>query len=353
MFKKKKILLAIIILLIVILGGILSGGIKLKLSITKTNETEEKQTVSVAENKETIPETQSAHDGDYYSSIEELLKVKKENNEGVLSVSGGTTMMLLMGKMSDGNAGFSIEVFEKKGDGYQKLPTSEEKYMSMEGAFVVCCRGEYYVGVDTENGEKQIQDNRGGEFETFEMYGVTCYEVKYIDCPIEEYELDIDGVPIDLSSAYGLDSEEKAVESFDSLEELENLQAPWFKNYVLVPGENTYFFFGEEEGSSEKIQVTYSLGEKLNGKYYTNAEDVQMYDITGECWVFELNGEYYIQYLSVTGEDLNVEDNQEREIQTVRTSNGYLVYQTYISCPIEEYEFYVNGELINLSVVYR
>ena len=59
---------------------------------------------------------------------------------------------------------------------------------------------------------------------------------------------------------------------------------------------------------------------------------------------------YYIQYLSVTGEDLNVEDNQERrEIQTVRTSNGYLVYQTYISCPIEEYEFYVNGELINLK----
>lgn len=189
MSKKTALILSIIILLIAILGGILSGGIKLKLSITKTNETEENQTVSVAENKETIPETQSIHDGDYYPSIEEYLRSKKKIMRDVLSVSGGTTMMLLMGKMSDGNAGFSIEVFEKKDDGYQKLPTSEEKYISMEGAFVVCCRGEYYVGVDTENGEKQIQDNRGGEFETLEMYGVTCYEVKYIDCPIEEYDL--------------------------------------------------------------------------------------------------------------------------------------------------------------------
>lgn len=82
--KKTALILSIIILLIAILGGILSGGIKLKLSITKTNETEENQTVSVAENKETIPETQSIHDGDYYPSIEELLKVKKENNEGVI-----------------------------------------------------------------------------------------------------------------------------------------------------------------------------------------------------------------------------------------------------------------------------
>ena len=79
MFKKKKILLVIIILLIVILGGFWWRNQTKAEYNKKTNETEEKQTVSVAEKikklslKLKVPMT-----CDYYSSIEELLKVKKK-----------------------------------------------------------------------------------------------------------------------------------------------------------------------------------------------------------------------------------------------------------------------------------
>lgn len=354
MSKKTGLILSVVVLLVVVIWGFLSGGIKVKFSITKSDETQKQQTVSVLEDKETVSETENSHENGYYATVEELIKDREGTAEGLLAVEGENTMVLFMGKKGEEGIDYGVEVFQKMDGGYIEPEKDEKRTKAIQDGIVICYQGEYYVGVDIYGTSKEVTDNIGGEFKIMETEGEACLAVKYISCPIENYELYINGVQVDLSDTYELNNEEAAQE-YASAEEFIEVQAPWFKAYVLVPGENTYFFFGEndEESESGKIKVSYLMGEIVNGKYCVNMQDALMYDITQGCWAFSLDGEYYIQYVSETGEELNIRDNQDSEFQTMRTSNGCLVYQTYITCPIEEYEFYVNEEKLDLSLAYE
>lgn len=67
----------------------------------------------------------------------------------------------------------------------------------------------------------------------------------------------------------------------------------------------------------------------------------------------EVQGEYYMLYLRGAEENTEISDNREGVFQEMEVSNNAVVGAKYIDCPIEEYEFYIDGWRLDLSGAYE
>ena len=216
--KKSRMILVILMLALVICAGLLTGNITVKNTITKTtktpqaeqsNDTSKVETLA-KESEETVEVEEAASDQEdmihggikaYYPTEEELIKNESNGDYSCEVVHGNNTVFIFYkGKQDD----FGVGGFVKEADGYYLYENMEEKQViTKDSVFIVTFLGECYLFVFVED-SMQVEDNLEGDFSVLSMGTGDSAYLRYISCPLEEYELYIDGNNVDLSEGYGM-----------------------------------------------------------------------------------------------------------------------------------------------------
>lgn len=146
--------------------------------------------------------------------------------------------------------------------------------------------------------------------------------------------------------------------SYGPIEDLEVIIDGFYDNYIFVKGENTVYVKGENDAWNDKdtFWVNCKAFKRIDGQYYDT--EIKTISFGDNTWygIYECSGEYYMEFevpkTAYTAE-YKIEDNRNSEFQVLDTANGSKVYVTYIDCPLEAYEFYVDGEKMDLSLAYE
>ena len=200
-----------------------------------------------------------------------------------------------------------------------------------------------------------MEDSLGGEFQRVPAGDGVELLARYIDCPIEEYELYINGVLMDLSDGYNLGDKSSEDIPFYTLEDYISALGLGEK-YLLVQGDRTLLIVEEsgEGNASDTLRFSFAAAEKINGAYYDRGENVKSGQVLLRRYMIEeVQGEYYMLYLRGAEENTEISDNREGVFREMEVSNHAVVGAKYIDCPIEEYEFYIDGWRLDLSGAYE
>lgn len=358
----------IVLFFIINIWGFLSGNISLKWSRTKSAETEKNssknQTETVIEDSngkiiigETAAgaddETQQAEQVVYYPTEEALIEEESKETSNYFIVRGENTLLFFREEDSDGIKSFYVLAFVIEADGYyysqdtMKVKNASEQTLQIN-------QGEYYIYFYV--GDKDVvEDSLGGEFQRVSAGDGVELFARYIDCPIEEYELYINGVLMDLSDGYDMGDKQSEDMPFYTLEDYISALGLGEK-YLLVQGERTVLIVeeGGEGNDPDTLRFSFAAAEKINVVYYDRGKNVKSGQVLLRQYrIAEVQGEYYMLYLRGAAESTEILDNREGAFQEMAVSNNTIVGVKYIDCPIEEYEFFVDGWWLDLSKAYE
>lgn len=359
MSRKKIIVLAIALFFLINIWGFLSGNISLKFSRTKRAETE----AVVEDSREKIiieetaagadDETQQAEQVVYYPTEEALIEEESKGTSNYFIVRGDNTLLFFREEDSDGIKSFYVLAFVIEADGYYYSQDTMRVKNASEQTLQIN-QGEYYIYFYVED-KDVVEDSLGGEFQRVPAGDGVELLARYIDCPIEEYELYINGVLMDLSDGYNLGDKSSEDIPFYTLEDYISALGLGEK-YLLVQGDRTLLIVEEsgEGNASDTLRFSFAAAEKINGAYYDRGENVKSGQVLLRRYMIEeVQGEYYMLYLRGAEENTEISDNREGVFQEMEVSNHAVVGAKYIDCPIEEYEFYIDGWRLDLSEAYE
>lgn len=365
--KKSRILLAIIVILIIIVWGFLSGNMTLKLSRTKTDKvgqsSSEAQTETGVEDsngKIIIEETEAGIEDDiqpdkqvvYYPTEEALIEAEAKEALDYFIVRGNNTLLFFREEDTGRIGSFYALAFVIGEDGYY-YSQNVVRVKNPSGQSIEVNQGEYYIYFFVENGDI-VEDNLEGDFQRFSVDDGVELWARYIDCPIQEYGLYINGELMDLSAAYNLEDKGSEDMPFYTLEDY-ILALEFGEKYLTAEGNRTVLF-AKEEGSGDeplKLHITYAAAVKNGNAYYDRGNDIEDIKITKSDIVIKISGEYYMLYIRTPDDGIEISDNRESPFQEMEVSQNAIIGLKYIDCPIEEYEYYLNGGRLDLSKAYE
>lgn len=160
---------------------------------------------------------------------------------------------------------------------------------------------------------------------------------------------------MDLSDGYDMGDKQSEDMPFYTLEDYISALGLGEK-YLLVQGERTVLIVeeGGEGNDPDTLRFSFAAAEKINVVYYDRGKNVKSGQVLLRQYrIAEVQGEYYMLYLRGAAESTEILDNREGAFQEMAVSNNTIVGVKYIDCPIEEYEFFVDGWRLDLSKAYE
>ena len=100
------------------------------------------------------------------------------------------------------------------------------------------------------------------------------------------------------------------------------------------------------------LAPSYAAVRKGDGVYYEekNVDNIQ---ITNRDMIIKVQGEYYMMYIRFPEDETKIWDNSGEAFQEMEVSHNTIIGVKYISCPIAEYEYYIDGWKLDLSPLYN
>lgn len=364
--RYRIILIIIIVFLIVIVWGFLSGNMTLEFSTTKVNhvgqdtseeesetipkETEERLTGE--ETTEPVDETFQEEVVTYYPTEEALIAGETKDIAEYFIVYGDDTLLVFLEKNTNEIGSFDVLTCAKDENGYYPYGQKNMKVTIKNGVTIQVSRGEYYIWFFNDNG-REVEDNLEEDFMRIPVAENVELFAKYISCPLEEYELYMDGDPVDLSDAYDLQDKNTEDIPYYHLEDY-ILALGLSEKYLSVQGNSTILFVEDDSLDDEdsSLHISYAAMRKVDGVYYEekNVDNIQ---ITKRDMIIKVQGEYYMMYIRLPEDETKIWDNSGEAFQEMEVSHNTIIGVKYISCPIAEYEYYIDGWKLDLSPLYN
>ena len=136
---------------------------------------------------------------------------------------------------------------------------------------------------------------------------------------------------------------------FDSEEEWLAYMTKDRSNYITIKGENTVLFIGQLDGSTIEngLDVSSSIAVIRNGNYVN--EGFGIWEIEERYFLSNCNGDSYVM-CGTEEEFFDITDNIDGDFEKFSLTGGGTYYLKYITCPLKDYEFYINGHSYNMGM---